>query len=379
MHQGKFNACVPLLEPWASACGKSVCRREISLVPRSAIALICPHFRTALASNFPSSNGLTMGLRTPVLFCIFNRPALTARVFEAIRQAKPPTLLVVQDGKRAHAPQDEELIGQSRSILSKIDWPCELRTNFADFNLGCAQRMASGISWGFEHFEQLIILEDDCLPHPQFFDFCETLLDRYADERRVMTISGDNFQSAPRSRYGYYFSKFAHIWGWASWRRAWQEFDLSISNWPEYRRANRIAEICSREDEQSYWIEIFDRQHAGQIDTWDYPWMFAHWRRGGLTILPNSNLVTNLGFGPGATHTIDSMSPLAELPLRPLDAMLHPPSIEQDEVADEWTWDNIFKPPSVVPAPIREARTRRWWWLRRSKPSTSASSEACTR
>ena len=172
-----------------------------------------------------------MPCSTPVLFCLFNRPAETVRVFEAIRRQRPPLLLVAQDGPRPDHRDDPPQIEACRRVLERVDWPCEVRWNCAESNLGCRHRMATAISWGFAQSERLIILEDDCLPADSFFPFCEQLLEHYADEPRVMLVSGNHFQPRPRGEGSYYFSKFAHIWGWASWRRAWKGFDLEMNAW----------------------------------------------------------------------------------------------------------------------------------------------------
>lgn len=303
-----------------------------------------------------------MSLRTPILFCIFNRPTETERVFAAIRQQRPATLLVVQDGPRSQNGHDAAQIAAARKVLDAIDWPCELRTHFAETNLGCKRRMASGISWGFEQFEQLIILEDDCLPSQSFFGFCETLLDRFADDERVTMISGDNFQLRPRSTDSYYFSKWAHIWGWASWRRAWNCMDADLASWPAEKGKSWLPELCCDEAETAHWTELFDRQAAGAIDTWDFPWMYSCWRHGGLAAIPNRNLVTNIGFGPGATHTTDATSRLSNLPRREFGQLWHPENVSRHLEADAFTWEVIFKPP-VSPVAVK-SRVKSAGWLR---------------
>ena len=241
-----------------------------------------------------------LSLQTPILFCVFNRPDLTRQVFDRIAQQRPQRLLLACDGPRQESPTDQRLVNEVREIVTAVDWPCQVQTYFADQNRGCRQQMANAISWGFEQAERLIILEDDCLPDPSFFGYCESLLERYAGDPQVMMISGDNFQPAATTPNSYYFSAYSHIWGWASWRRAWQHYDLAMSDWPEHRANGDAAEIlgpfCTDENETAYWRGVFDRQHAGQIDTWDYSWAYSCWANGGLTILPESNLVSNIGF-----------------------------------------------------------------------------------
>lgn len=306
-----------------------------------------------------------MALRTPVLFCLYNRPETTRRVFEAIRRQQPRQLFVIQDGPREGRADDARLIAETRDILESVDWPCSLRTDFASVNLGCKRRMASGISWAFQQAEQLIILEDDCLPGESFFGFCETLLNRYARDDRVMMISGDNFQEESRSDNSYYFSKWTHIWGWASWRRAWSHCDIDMTSWPEARHGAWLRGLSCGSDEWNYWMNLFQRQYSGEIDTWDFPWMYSCWARQGLTILPDRNLVTNIGFGLGATHTTDSKSRWANMERREIGDLRHPRCVERDRDADAFTWHHVFKPVSTPQhrstPPRRRLRLTNWW------------------
>src|SRR5512139_3287315 len=171
-------------------------------------------------------------LKTPVAFIIFNRPDTAERVFAEIAKARPPKLLVVADGPRANRSGEAEKCAATRAIIDRVDWDCEVLTNFSDTNLGCKNRVSSGIDWVFEQVPEAIILEDDCLPHPTFFRFCEELLERYRDDERIGMISGDNFQlGQKRTDASYYFSRYNHIWGWASWRRAWRHYDREASAW----------------------------------------------------------------------------------------------------------------------------------------------------
>lgn len=297
-------------------------------------------------------------LTTPIAFLIFNRPETTKRVFESIRAARPARLLIVADGPRPHREGEVEKVAATRQIVSQIDWPCEVATNFSETNLGCKQRVASGLTWAFQQSESLIILEDDCVPHPSFFGYCEQLLERYADDERVMMISGDNFQPAQRTPNSYYFSRWSHIWGWASWRRAWDHFDVEVASWPETKFDRELRSVFGCDAEYEHWCGVLDRQHAGEIDTWDFPWQYACWKQRGLTVLPETNLISNIGFGNDATHTTDSLSRLANLPTAEIGPLRHPSEVAANEEADRHTWENIFCPPE--PAPRRKKR-----WYRR--------------
>ncbi len=283
-------------------------------------------------------------LTTPVALLIFNRPDTTARVFEAIRQAKPPKLLVVADGPRADKPDDIEKCKAARAIVEGVDWDCEVLKNYSDLNLGCGKRPATGITWVFEQVEETIILEDDCLPHPSFFRFCQDLLDYYRNDQRIMAISGDNFQfGRKRTEYSYYFSRYNHIWGWASWRRAWKYFDYDLKLWPKIRKENWITSILENRKVVKYWTKNFQRTYEGDPTVWDYRWTFACWIQNGLTILPNVNLVSNIGFGEDATHTIASKSRVANLPVKEMNFPLkHPPFLLRHVEADDFTDRNLF-------------------------------------
>lgn len=287
-----------------------------------------------------------MSLKTPVLFCIFNRPDLTRRVFREIARQRPRQLLIACDGPRSTHPQDLRLVAEARQVCELIDWPCSVSTFFHDQNRGCRQQMAEAITWGFETCERLIILEDDCLPDPTFFQFCESLLERFATDERVMSISGNNFQAGPRSAASYYFSKYPHIWGWASWRRAWQHYDLEMRDWQKYRGTDLIKQFSFDEHEERYWTDIFDKQSAGEIDTWDYSWTFNCWQKAGLAVLPETNLVTNIGFRDDATHTTETGHHLDGIPSEPIPQVIHPPVVAQDKGADDYTWKTIFCPPT---------------------------------
>lgn len=300
-----------------------------------------------------------MTLETPIAFCIFNRPELTSRVFDAIAKQKPKRLMVIADGPRRFHPTDPDRVQMARSVIERIDWPCELQTNFADDNLGCRQRMASGISWAFEQAEELIILEDDCLPDDSFFAYCEELLKRYRRESQVMMISGNNFQPQTRTVDSYYFSRYTHIWGWASWRRAWKAFDLEMKTWPHVRSSRSLVHAFDDPGEYEHWRAIFDGQHANQIDTWDFSWMYACLKNNGLTILPERNLVSNLGFGDQATHTTDVRSPLAMLATDSLTRLRHPSAIARHAEADRWTFGNILAP-NIVRQPDAPTKKQKW-------------------
>ena len=276
-----------------------------------------------------------MSVRTPVAMMIFNRPDLAARVLDAVRPARPARLLVVADGPRADRPGEAEACARTRAVLDRIDWPCEVETEFSPFNLGCRRRISSGIDWVFRRAEEAVILEDDCVPGDGFFRYCDEMLERHRGDERVMAVTGCNFQfGRRRGDASYYFSHFIHVWGWATWRRAWAHYDVEMLEWPSVRGGAWLREAAGSRAAAAGWRDVFDRTHAGQVDTWDYQWLFQVFRRGGLVATPNVNLVTNVGSGPGGTHAGQS-GPYFDQPTGVLeDPIVHPAEVRRDVDAD---------------------------------------------
>jgi hypothetical protein len=284
-------------------------------------------------------------LKTPVAFIIFNRPDTTERVFAEIAKAKPPKLLVVGDGPRANRAGESDKVALTRAIIDRVDWDCEVLTNFSDVNLGCKMRVSSGLDWVFEQVEEAIILEDDCLPDPTFFRYCQELLEHYRHDQRVGMITGDNFQLGNRRNDdSYYFSKYVHIWGWASWRDRWDvSYDVTMAQWPRIRDEGWIADMVGNTRETNLWKRIYERVHRGEIDTWDYQWVFANWLEGRLSVTPSVNLISNIGFGPDATHTVVS-GDLANMPVEEMSfPLIHPVGIFQNIQADQFTENRCFR------------------------------------
>lgn len=282
-------------------------------------------------------------LKTPIVFVIFNRPDATEKVFSLIRQARPYRLLIIADGPRVERPGEAEKCTAARAVVERIDWDCEVLINYSDVNLGCRRRVSSGLDWAFSTVEEAIILEDDCLPHPTFFRFCEELLEKYRDDERIMAISGDNFQfGRSRTEYSYYFSRYNHCWGWAGWRRAWQHYDVDMKLWPRIRDSNLLIDLLSNSRTVNYWHKTFQDVYDGQIGTWDFQWTFACWIQNGLTILPSVNLVSNIGFYSEATHTTGG-SQFANIPVEAMRYPLnYPPFVIRDITSDDFTQKTVF-------------------------------------
>lgn len=236
---------------------------------------------------------------------VFNRPESTRRVFDVVSKTRPTRLLLVADGPRGNKKGEDEVCRQVREVIADISWPCEVSTNFAEKNLGCRNRMISGLDWVFSLVEEAIILEDDCLPDLSFFPFCQELLARYRHDSRIAYISGCNLvEQHTTIKDSYYFSRIGGIWGWASWKSEWQRYDRSLSDWPENKKRNMLADIFNDPRAVAFWSRTFDAMHKNEgPDTWDYQWVYTNLKNNSLSIVPRRNLITNIGFGEGATHT----------------------------------------------------------------------------
>lgn len=284
---------------------------------------------------------------TPVLILAFNRPDTTQEVFNLLKKIRPKYLYVSADGPRIEKEGEAARCEQTRDIfLRQIDWECELKTRFPEKNLGCRYGVSSGITWFFEHVEEGVILEDDCLVDESFFSYAAELLTRYKDNPDIMHISASNFYGQyNKLRESYYFSLYNHIWGWASWRRAWTpnyEVDLKHIERRDFR--NTLHTLFDRKMDRRFWLDMFDYAKSGNINTWDYQWMFSMWMAGGTAITPKGNMVSNIGFGEGATNTqIQQADFMRQQVWNMIFPLKHPERLEVDTIKDEYTSDFLFK------------------------------------
>lgn len=277
---------------------------------------------------------------TPILFLIFNRPDTTERVFSAIREIQPKQLYIAGDGPRVDRPDDIEKCKQTREVVSKIDWPCEVKTLFREENLGCKIAVSSAIDWFFKNVEEGIILEDDCLPIESFFLFCEEMLKKYKDLPEVMMISGTNFLFGKYDKINsYFFSNLPLIWGWATWKRTWQQYPktniplnsaeiLEIIK-PRYRRQHVIN-----------WIKkMIESAIMGKINTWDAQLVYTICKNKGLAITPFRNQISNIGYSGTHSRIRKRKDPFLELPTKKLilQDLIHPPL----PPATNWMMDNF--------------------------------------
>jgi len=290
-------------------------------------------------------------LNTPLLFLIFNRPVETARVFEVIRAQQPKRLFVAADGPRLDRAGEAEIVRSVREIATKVDWPCEVTTLFREENIGCGRAVSEAITWFFSQVEEGIILEDDCLPHPVFFPHCESLLARYRDEPRVASIAGTHFFPATLPhRQSHYASKYFQMWGWATWRRVWQQYDFKLGSLQPNEWFKLLQKTHPVAVEAGYWWEVFQALHAGSIDTWDFQMFFSCWKQGAVHLMPGKNLISNIGYGPGATHT-NFYGQMANLPTQSLELSANPIPLEPDPVIDSMIFYLRFL----------ESMTHTWW------------------
>ncbi|MGA2477753.1 MAG: nucleotide-diphospho-sugar transferase [Spirochaetia bacterium] len=279
---------------------------------------------------------------TPVLFLVFNRPETTREVLVRIRSAAPRRLYIAADGPRPANSRDAERCAEVLALFERgVDWPCKTEWLKRDTNLGCRRAVSSALTWFFENEEEGIILEDDCLPAEGFFPFCSDLLQRYRGENRIGHIGGFNCQFGRiRGEASYYFSRYFHVWGWATWRRAWQGYDPQMASFPQFIADGTLDRLFHRKTLREYWRDNFAVTFSGRLDTWDYQWVFHNFRNDRLAIVPNFNMITNIGFGQDATHTAAGSRKIPPLAAETPVELTHPDHIAPDEAADDFTYRN---------------------------------------
>jgi hypothetical protein len=311
-------------------------------------------------------------MHTPVLLLIWRRPDTLRKVIDALRPVAPKILFVASDGPHVERPAEARQVAETRALIDReIDWPCQIERLYSDTNQGCRLGVSRGITWFFNQVEQGIILEDDCVPHPDFFHFCSTLLQRYQNDTRVWCISGTNFQKGQwRGDGSYYFSRYAYCWGWASWRRCWRHYDAELKHWPILRDSGLLQTIFEDPLERKLWHGIWQRLlDESKPNTWDYQWNFTCLANGGLTAVPNQNLVSNIGFGENATHTTVRKNRAASIKIdHGLDTLKAPSFLLRNAGADTYAFNHVFGgrnlkfPRSLLRLPRRVAAST-WRWL----------------
>jgi hypothetical protein len=284
-------------------------------------------------------------VKSPVLLVAWRRPELTRRVLASIRTYAPDKMYVACDGPNSQREGEVHSVNETRRVIeSEIDWPCKIYRRYSKTNQGCRLGVSNAISWFFENVEEGIIVEDDCLPCFQFYDYCQTLLSHYKENDQVCCVSGNNFQNGFwRSDGSYYFSRYNHCWGWASWRRAWSHYDANLDSWKAIRGTRRLHKIFSNPLELDYWSSLCDSMlFNGVPDTWDIRWFIGCAINERLTAIPNKNLVVNIGFGEGATHC--SSYKIEMVPENIEGTVNHPTWILRNAEADDYTFKTVYLP-----------------------------------
>jgi hypothetical protein len=273
-----------------------------------------------------------------VLLIAFNRPMQTSKVIAKLREVKPTRVYFAIDGPRSDRPLDKSLVEETQKLQTLLDWRCTVLTRFLDENLGCGLGVSTAISWALENEERIIILEDDIIPSTSFFKYCDELLEFYKDEDKVFSISGSNFlpEEMSPSEANFRFSNFPHVWGWAIWKRSWQNYEFDVEDWRDQLGRAELKKIF-KGSYLSYliWPFVLDRVAKKEIDTWDYQLCLTQWRLGALSIVPNVNLTENIGFSSDATHT--TKVPNYLLDTKEMQFPMAYPKIALDYEADLWT------------------------------------------
>lgn len=272
-------------------------------------------------------------LEVPVALFFFNRPDSEKKVFERVREAKPQTLLLVSDGPRNE--DDLEKVEKTRRYVEEhIDWECDVRKNYSDVNLGCRGRMSTGITWALEQTGMAILLEDDIVPSPDFFRFCQEMLYRYEDDERIMMVSGYKAMPDYPCEHSYFFSRDYPIWGWATWKRAWDLYDVDIKSWPHHKENRSFEKTIFPEQFYEQKALEYDKVWDHSYDTWDYQWNYCCIVNHGLGIIPSVNLIKNIGFNMEATHTVSQEAYSRGEPGRLSFPLTHP-----SEMMPDYTYD----------------------------------------
>ncbi|MHB8637145.1 MAG: glycosyltransferase family 2 protein [Fimbriimonadaceae bacterium] len=321
--------------------------------------------KLAVAAALPPAGDLP-----PVLLIAFNRPATTERVFSAIREAKPSRLYIATDAARPDVVADDAKCAAVADLL-RVDWDCDVRMRKSPSHLGCRDGICAALDWFFEREEAGIIVEDDCVPNASFWRFCTEMLERYRDDDRIASIAGSNYEFGKIERAAsYHFSRHIYVWGWATWRRVWQNVDRSLDNWPELRESGWLADLLGSTASERFWSQKFDAARERSIDAWSYYMVYSALTRGQMSIVPSRNLTTNIGFGPDAVHTRKT-SRYDRMATQELDfPLIHPHFEMVDETADRLVAAHAYSrhvlPRRVlnravtdVEAAIRLARERR--------------------
>jgi hypothetical protein len=296
---------------------------------------------------------------TPILFIIFNRPGTTQQVFNAIKKAQPTRLYIAADAPRNMNNDDKEKCRQTREITEDINWPCQVHRLYQDVNLGCYMGPRTAFDWFFAHEEEGIILEDDCVPHPNFFLFATVMLNRYRENTKIISINGSNLGFDLNSGESYTYSKYMNMWGWATWRNRAQSVDYKLLAWQQVKYPIWYLHKHMRQylfdfdlNWYNYWQQKFDWTVSKEkITWWDWQWIFHQIKNNQLSIVPSKNLVSNIGFDDNATHTHEKNNPAANIPTEPITyPLVHPTKLKPNSSYEEhmkWVWCYYKRLPTI--------------------------------
>jgi hypothetical protein len=243
-------------------------------------------------------------MKIPVTIIIFNRPENTKRLFESLNIYKPETLFVISDGPRKNFEDDQEKVIQSRKIFEKIDWKCEVYFNNSESNLGCRERIITGLNWVFGQVEKTIILEDDCIPSEEFFIFMELMLNKYQTNKDISSVCGTNFlPDWSETKDSYLYSKYCHVWGWGTWKDRWEKIDFNLDKLHKIKKTKFLKNYLGSFRAYLYWHWILNNVKKKKIDSWAYIWNFTNFINNSLSIIPAINLLSNIGIGKDSSNT----------------------------------------------------------------------------
>jgi len=262
-------------------------------------------------------------MKSAVLFIVFNRPITTQVVFDAIREARPPRLYVAADGPRLNVEGEHGACEVTRAIIKQVDWECDIKTLFRQSNMGCRDAVSGAIDWFFDNEQEGIILEDDVVPAPAFFGFCDLMLERYRFQENVAMISGFNPLGAITNSSQYFYTRYASIWGWATWRSRWKLYDIKMSSWSKSSFVLTMGMHLPLHVLE-YFINAYEQTKNGKINTWDYQWSATMQIKNLLAIKPVANLISNIGYegthaqGRDKNHNVDYGTLNLSKPISPL-------------------------------------------------------------
>jgi len=281
-------------------------------------------------------------LKSAVLFLVFNRPDVTARVFDAIRNAKPPRLYIAADGPRKTKQGEATLCDEVKKIVANVDWPCTVKTLFRNENLGCRKAVSSAITWFFDQETEGIIIEDDVLPSPEFFRFCDFALNKYRTDTRIGMVTGNNLLGAGVASNDYMYSQIFSIWGWATWKRAWDLYDSNMDGWPSKWR-NDSLNYRFKSQLARYFSKTFDAHVTNNIDTWDTQWLYTCIFNNFLCVTPKANMISNIGI-VGTHSSVETPNNNVSYGCVPESRFKSPSSVGPDPYFDAKITKRIYRP-----------------------------------